>query len=43
MLETLESFAYRTVTVVHFTDQNRISKTVYYIRCAMACKIGFTN
>ena len=32
-----------TVTVVHFTDQNWISKTVYCIRCVMVCKIGFTN
>ena len=36
-------YAYRTVTVVHFTDQNWISKTVYCIRCVMVCKIGFTN
>ena len=27
-MEMLEIFAYRTVTVVHFTDQNRISKTI---------------
>ena len=33
----------RTVTAVHFTDQNRISKTVYCIRCAMVCKIAFPN
>ena len=33
----------RTVTVVHFTDQNQNSKTVYCIRCMMVCKIGFTN
>ena len=33
----------RTVTVVHFTDQNRISRTVYCIRYVMVCKIGFTN
>ena len=32
-----------TVTVVHFTDQNWISKTVYCIRCVMVCKIGFTS
>ena len=35
-------FSY-TVTVVHFTDQNWISKTVYCIRCVMVFKIGFTN
>ena len=35
-------FSY-TVTVVHFTDQNWISKTVYCIKCVMVCKIGFTN
>ena len=35
-------FSY-TVTVVHFTDQNWISKTVYCIRCVMDCKIVFTN
>ena len=39
----LETFAYRTVTVVYFTDQNWISKTVYCISCVMVCKIGFTN
>ena len=39
----LEIFAYRTVTVMRFTDQNWISKTVYCIRCGMVCKIGFTN
>ena len=33
----LEKFACRTVTVVHFTDQNWISKTVYCIRCVMVC------
>ena len=32
-----------TVTVVHFTDQNWISKTVYCIKCVMVCKTGFTN
>ena len=42
-MEMLEIFAYRTVAVVHFTDQNWISKTVYCIRCVMVCKIGFTN
>ena len=30
----LEIFAYPTVTVVHFTDQNWISKTAYCITCA---------
>ena len=35
--------AYHIVTVVHVTDQNWISKTVYCIRCVMVCKIGFTN
>ena len=39
----LEIFAYRTVTVVQFTDQNWISKTVYCIRCVMFCKIGFIS
>ena len=39
----LEIFAYRRVTDVYFTDQNRISKTVYCIRCAMVYKIGFTD
>ena len=34
---------FRKVTVVHFTDQNRISKTVYCIRCVMVCKIAFPN
>ena len=42
-MEMLEIFAYRTVTVVHFTDQNWISKTVYWIRCVMICKIAITN
>ena len=42
-MEMLELFAYRTVTVVHFTDQNKIFKTFYCIRCMMVCKIGFTN
>ena len=42
-MEILKIFAYRTVTVVHFIDQNWISKTVYCIRCVMVCKIGFTN
>ena len=39
----LETFAYRTVIVVHFTDQNWISKTVYCIMCVMVWQIGFTN
>ena len=38
-MEILEIFAYRTVTGVHFTDQNWISKTVYCIRCVMALKL----
>ena len=29
----LKIFVYSTVAVVHFTDQNWIPKTVYYIRC----------
>ena len=37
----LKIFAYHTV--VHFTEQSWISKTIYCIRCAMICKIGFTN
>ena len=43
VMEMLEIFAYRTVAVVHFTDQSWIPKTVYYIRCVMVSKIGFTN
>ena len=43
-MEMLRFFVYRTVvTVLHFTYQNWISKTVYCIRCVMVCKIGFTN
>ena len=43
-MEMLEFFAYHTVvTVLHFTYQNWISKTVYCIRCVIVCKIGFTN
>ena len=42
-MEMLEIFAYCTVAVVHFTDQNWITKTVYFIRCMMVCTIGFTN
>ena len=42
-IEMLEIFAYCTVTVAHFTDQNWIPKTVYCIECVMVCKICFTN
>ena len=42
-MEMLEIFAYGTVTIVHFTDQNWIFKSVYCIRCVMLCKISFTN
>ena len=42
-IETLESFAYHTVAVVHVVDQNWIPKTVYCIRCAMVCGIGSSN
>ena len=42
-MEMLEIPAYRTVAVVHFTDENWIPKFVYCIRCVMVCKIGFTN
>ena len=38
----LEIFAYGTVAVVDFTDQNWISKTVC-IRCLIVCKIGFPD
>ena len=38
-MEMLEIFAYRTVAVVHFTDQNWISKTMYFIKCVMVCKL----
>ena len=41
--QMLEIFAYRTVAVMYFTDQNWISKTIYCIRRVMVCKIGFTN
>ena len=37
----LDIFEY--CTVVHFTDQKWISKTGYFIRCVMVCKIGFAN
>ena len=30
-------------TVVHFTDENWILKTLYCIGCVVVCKIGFTN
>ena len=42
-MKRLEIFAYRTAAVVHFTDQNWIPKTVYYIRRVMVCRIGFTT
>ena len=42
-VEMLEMFAYRTVAVMHFTDQNWIPKIVFCIRCVKVCKIGFTN
>ena len=42
-METLEIFAYDTVALVHFTDQNGIPKTIYCTRWVMVCKIGFTN
>ena len=42
-MKRLEIFAYRTAAVVHFTDQNWIPKTVYYIRCVMVCRIRFTT
>ena len=31
----LETFAYHPVTVVHFTDQNSITATLYCIRCVL--------
>ena len=34
-----QNFVYRTVAIVHFTDQNWIPEIVYCIRCVMACKI----
>ena len=42
-MKRLEIFAYRTAAVVHFTDQNWIPKTVYYIRRVMVCRIRFTT
>ena len=35
-----QNFVYRTVTIVHFTEQNWIPEIVYSIRCVIACKIG---
>ena len=43
MLRNGNALFLRTVTVVHFTDQNQISKSVYCIRFVMVCKIGFPN
>ena len=40
-MEMLDFFAYRTVAVMHFTDQNWIPKTVYCI--CVICKIAFIN
>ena len=40
-MEFLQMLTYLTVPVVHFTDQNRISKSMYCIRCVMTCKISF--
>ena len=37
----LEIFAYSTLTVVNFTNQNWIYKSVYFIRCMMVYKIFF--
>ena len=42
-MEMFAIFAYPTVTIVHFTDQRWVSKTVYCIRCAMVYKTNFTN
>ena len=39
----LKIFAYHTVAVVHFTDQNWIPKILYCIMRVMVCKTGFTN
>ena len=36
-------FAYPTVRVMYFTDQKRITKTVYCIRCVMVCKIFYCS
>ena len=38
----LEIFAYRTVAVMHFTDQNWIPKTFICVRCVMVCG-GLSN
>ena len=35
------NFAYPTITVVHFIDQNWISKILYCIRYVMLCKMFF--
>ena len=40
-MKILENSAYHTV--VHLADQNWISKTVYFVRCLMVCKISFTK
>ena len=42
-MKMIEIFVCCTVAVLHFTDQNWIPKTVYYISCVMVCKIGFSN
>ena len=42
-MEMIKIFVYRTVAVMHFTNQNWISKIVYCVRCVMVCKIGFTD
>ena len=36
-------FAYPTLRVMYFTDQKRITKTVYCIRCVMVCKIFYCS
>ena len=38
----LEIFAYHTVAVMHFTDQNWIPKTFICVRCVMVCG-GLSN
>ena len=40
--ENKKEFYIPYVAVVHFTDQNWITKTVDCIRCMMVCEIGFT-
>ena len=42
-MEMLAIFAYRTVTIVYFTDQNRMSKAVHCIRYVMVYKNVFSN